>query len=97
MQRIDYIEAALCLKTLAHPHRLEIIQFLVDGERVAVGEIAEFMELESHVVSEHLTLMKDRGLLSSQREGRKVYYAIAEPVLLNIMDCIKKKFAHKKG
>ena len=84
------------MKTLAHPHRLEIVQFLLDNNRGAVGEIAEFMQLESNVVSEHLTLMKDRGLVSSEKEGRKVYYTIAEPVLVNIMECVRRKFISKR-
>lgn len=91
---INFSDAALCLKTLAHPHRLEIINFLIEKKRGSVGEIAELLLLENNVTSEHLTLMKDRGLLYSEREGRKVYYYIAEPTLKNIMDCIKRKFSH---
>lgn len=89
---INFSDAALCLKTLAHPDRLEIVYHLIEKKKACVSEIAALLSLESNVVSEHLTLMKDRDLLHSKREGRKVYYSIAEPSLINIMECIKRKF-----
>ena len=50
-------EAAECLKTLAHPHRLRMVQMLLQG-RFAVGELAEACEIPSHMASEHLKLMQ---------------------------------------
>lgn len=94
MIAIDYENAALCLKTLANPQRLEIVHYLIEKKRCSVGEIAEEFSLPNNVASEHLTLMKDRGLLQSTRDGRKVYYTISEPTLKNIMNCIKKRFSY---
>lgn len=65
-------DAADCLKTIAHPCRLRIIQMLLEGE-YTVGELAEACEIPSHMASEHLTLMKDRNLLSSERRGRSCF------------------------
>ena len=84
-------QAAECLKTLAHPHRLRIIQMLLRG-RYTVGELAEACEIPSHMASEHLRLMQRSGLLSSAKEGRKAYYAIAEPHLADIMACVEGRF-----
>ena len=84
-------QAAECLKTVAHPHRLRIIEMLLQGD-YTVGELAQACEIPSHMASEHLRLMKDRGLLTSQRQGRKTYYQIGEPHLASIMDCIEKRF-----
>lgn len=84
-------QAAECLKTLAHPHRLRMIQMLLRG-RYTVGELAEACEIPSHMASEHLRLMQRCQLLSSQREGRCIYYSIAEPHLVNIMNCIETRF-----
>ena len=83
--------AAACLKTIAHPHRLRMIEMLLEGERT-VGDLAAACDVPSHVASGHLGKMKDRGLLTSERRGREVYYAIGEQGLANIMDCIHKRF-----
>ncbi|GJM25871.1 MAG: hypothetical protein DHS20C16_22860 [Phycisphaerae bacterium] len=84
-------QAAHCLRTLAHPHRLRIVQMLLNGQ-FTVGELAEACGIPSHMASEHLCLMKDRGLLTSRREGRFAFYEIAEPGLEGIMLCIKTRF-----
>lgn len=84
-------EAAECLRTLAHPHRLRMVQMLLEG-RYAVGELAEACEIPSHMASEHLRLMQRSGLLGSQREGRFAYYFVAEPHLEAIMNCVEGRF-----
>lgn len=84
-------QAAECLKTLAHPHRLRLVQMLLRG-RYTVGELAEACELPSHMASEHLRLMQRCGLLDSEKEGRRAYYHVAEPHLADIMKCIESRF-----
>ncbi|MEO0530720.1 MAG: metalloregulator ArsR/SmtB family transcription factor [Planctomycetota bacterium] len=84
-------EAAECLKTLAHPHRLRMVQMLLQGE-YSVGELAEACGLPSHMASEHLRLMQRCSLLTSRKDGRRVYYDVAEPHLANIMECIEGRF-----
>ncbi len=84
-------QAAECLRTLAHPHRLRIVQMLLHGE-FTVGELAESCGIQSHVASEHLRLMKDRGLLDFDRRGRRIYYRIVEQGLSSLMACIEGRF-----
>ena len=84
-------EAAECLKTLAHPHRLRILQMLLRG-RYTVGELAAACEIPSHMASEHLRLMQRTGFLASEKDGRKAYYQVAEPHLANILACIEARF-----
>jgi DNA-binding transcriptional ArsR family regulator len=84
-------QAAECLRTLAHPHRLRMIQMLLQG-RYTVGELAEACEIPSHMASEHLRLMQRSGFLAQEREGRFVYYTVAEPHLANIMGCVETRF-----
>ena len=89
---LDALEqAAECLKTLAHPHRLRMVQMLLQG-RYTVGELAEACGIHSHMASEHLRLMQRCGFLTSKKEGRKAYYEIAEPHLANIMACVEERF-----
>jgi len=84
-------DAAECLRTLAHPHRLRMVQMLLRGE-YTVGELAEACNIPSHMASEHLGRMKDRGLLDMERRGRTVYYSVAEDGLAGIMRCVEKRF-----
>jgi DNA-binding transcriptional ArsR family regulator len=87
-------QAAECLRTLAHPHRLRMVQMLLRG-RYTVGELAEACGIPSHMASEHLRLMQRCGFLSSEKDGRKAYYRIAEPHLVSIMTCIEARFDDK--
>lgn len=84
-------QAAECLKTLAHPVRLRMVQLLLHG-RYTVGELASDCGIPDNVASEHLRLLQRCGMFSSQREGRRVYYEVAEPHLENIMNCIESRF-----
>jgi ArsR family transcriptional regulator, zinc-responsive transcriptional repressor len=84
-------EAAECLKTLAHPHRLRMVQMLLRG-RYTVGELAEACEIPSHMASEHLRLMQRSGFLASQKEGRRTYYEVVEPHLEDILRCVEGRF-----
>ncbi|MBL9082050.1 MAG: helix-turn-helix transcriptional regulator [Planctomycetales bacterium] len=87
-------QAAECLRTLAHPHRLRMVQMLLGG-RYTVGELAEACEIPSHMASEHLRLMQRCGFLSCEKDGRFAYYAIAEPHLADIMNCVEGRFGGK--
>ncbi|HWB13734.1 MAG TPA: metalloregulator ArsR/SmtB family transcription factor [Gemmataceae bacterium] len=89
-------EAAECLKALAHPHRLRMVQMLLRG-RYTVGELAEACGIASHMASEHLRLMQRCGFLTSHKEGRKAYYQVAEAHLASIMACIEARFDGKNG
>ena len=80
--------AAECLKVMAHPIRLRIVNILMQGE-YAVHEIAELCKTSANQTCEHLRLLKGHGLLSSQRHGRTVYYKIASPQLPGLINCIR--------
>ena len=91
-----FAQAAECLKTLAHPSRLRIVQLLLHG-RYTVGELAEDCGIPDNVASEHLRLMQRCGFFTSEREGRRVYYKVAEPHLQDIMNCIEGRFLNSSS
>ncbi len=80
-------EAAECLKVMAHPVRLKIVNVLMQGE-FAVHEIAQLCQTSANQTCEHLRLLKGHGLLSSDRRGRTVYYKILSPRLPRLIECI---------
>lgn len=89
MLAMDVLEdAAACLKIMAHPIRLQIVDILMHGD-LAVHEIAETCGMKPHQVCEHLRLMQNSGLLTSHRAGRTVHYSIVSPHLPALLHCIR--------
>jgi ArsR family transcriptional regulator, zinc-responsive transcriptional repressor len=86
-----FAEAAECLRVLAHPHRLRMVQMLLAND-FTVTELAKACELPTAMASEHLRLMQRCGFLSSQKDGRHVYYKVVEPHLKRILKCIVDRF-----
>jgi ArsR family transcriptional regulator, zinc-responsive transcriptional repressor len=89
-------EAAECLRALAHPVRLRMIQRLLAG-KYTVGELAEDCGVPENVASENLRFMQRCGFLASERDGRRVFYRVAEPHLKNIVACVEARFPNSKG
>ncbi len=86
-----FAEAAECLKTLAHPVRLRMVQLLLAG-RYSVGDLAEDCQIADNMASEHLRLLQRCGFLTREQSGRSVYYRIAEPHLAQLMACVEGRF-----
>ena len=77
-------EKAQLLKTLGHPLRLRIVAGLA-GKCACVKEIWECLELPQAVVSQHLKVMKESGLLESRREGVRVCYSLKDDMLVELV------------
>lgn len=88
--------AAECLRVVAHPARLRLVQLLLD-DRLSVGELAAASGLAQHVTSEHLRLMERCGMLVSERENRRVYYRTSGSHLASLLDCIQQHFNHQES
>jgi DNA-binding transcriptional ArsR family regulator len=81
-------QAAVMLKCIGHPIRLQIIELLDrDGEQ-NVTAIHETLDIEQAVASQHLSLMRDKGILSSRREGVNVFYSISDARVTRVIECI---------
>ena len=80
--------AANMLKAIAHPMRIAIISFLEDGNRLTVTEIHKRLKIEQSTTSHHLGILKDKGVLCSQREGKNTYYYLRYSSLSHIVNCI---------
>ena len=88
----EALEAATkCLKSVAHPVRLRMLELLLEGE-YAVGKLAELCEVEQASASDHLGRLRDRGILVQDRRGRQVYYRVAAPAVGGILNCVRKNF-----
>ena len=63
-------------KTMSEPVRLEILKFLMVNGRSDIGTIAENMPQDRSVISRHLNLLHESGILSSEKETRHIFYEI---------------------
>ncbi len=79
--------AEMC-KVLSHAKRLELINILRDKE-ISAGELGERLGLTPANLSQHLTMMRERHMLTSRKEGNVVYYRIANPRLLEAFDLLR--------
>lgn len=68
-------QAALALKALGEPRRVEILELLRAGPR-AVGEIAAEVEVTQQAVSQHLAVLDQAGLVEARKVGTRSVYAI---------------------
>ena len=85
------VQAAECLRVLAHPVRLRIVEYLLE-DKYAVGELAVMCDVPQNVASEHLRLMEHCGLLKREREGRRVFYSVGHACLGTVLACVRDRF-----
>jgi len=78
---------ARIFKALSDPIRLDILDFLHDGEK-CVCEIIPHVKLIQPVVSRHLKILKDAGLLRDKKDGNRRVYSITDQQIFQIIDGI---------
>jgi len=85
--RLYELHASIC-QTLANPKRLEILSLLRDDER-SVNDLAKSMGLSPSNVSQHLSLLRQKGVVVARREGATVYYGIASHKIIRACDLMR--------
>lgn len=76
---------AKVFKALSDPVRIDILDFLRDGEK-CVCEIIPHVKLIQPVVSRHLKILKDSGIIKGRKDGNKRLYSIADQRIFGIID-----------
>lgn len=76
-------------KTLADANRLLIIAELVKGEK-SVSDLANNLGLNQSNVSKHLSLMRERGLVATRRDGVSIYYSLSDPRIFKAIELLIK-------
>ncbi len=85
MAETRYHYQAEMLKALAHPTRLQILEILKDGE-LCVCKIVPELQMEQSNVSRHLNILKKEGLVTSRKEGLKVFYRLNDPKINDLLE-----------
>lgn len=81
------IHASIC-HTLANPKRLEIIDQLRARE-MSVTELAGILEISQANLSQHLAIMRQKGIVTTQREGLNVFYRLSNPKITQACDLMR--------
>lgn len=78
-------------QALAHPTRIAIVEALRDGE-LSAGTIIEKLELEQANASQHLAVLRAKQIVVGRREGNQVFYAVRDPLLIEVLDVMRRYF-----
>ena len=79
---------AKTLKALGHPVRLSIIEMLRNGDKLTVTDIYKGLQADQSAISHHLILLKKRGVLDAERNGKYIHYYLKQPEILPLIDCL---------
>ncbi len=87
MRELYQLHAEVC-KVFSNPTRLEILNLLRNKE-ISVTGLIKKTRLSQTNISQHLSIMKSRGIVISNRKGRNVYYKLANPKIIKAFDIIR--------
>lgn len=88
----EHIEqAARAMKAMAHPLRLKILCLLGDRE-VSVQEIVDGVGTSQSNISQHLAILRDKGVLRARKNANRVYYRVGDPRTLKLVGMMRDVF-----
>ena len=82
--RASATQAVAALKALAHESRLLLLCQLAQGER-SVGELEELLDIHQPTLSQQLGVLRAEGVVRTRRDGKNIYYSVADPAVLEIL------------
>ena len=93
--QIPYALEADVFSVLAHPARLQILELLRAGE-VCVCHIQATLGRRQAYISQHLIALRQAGLVTSRKDGLRVYYQVLDPRIFAVLDSVR-RMAHVPG
>jgi DNA-binding transcriptional ArsR family regulator len=94
--RAAAFDACALLKTLANPDRLLLLCQLTQGEQ-CVGDLAARVGLQQPTLSQQLGVLRDEGLVHTRREGKRIFYRVANAPSLAVMQVLYSHFCQPQG
>ncbi len=88
----DIFVASRSLKAMAHPLRLKILCLLAATEEVSVQGIVTYVGTSQSNISQHLSILRDKGILESRKDANKVYYRIGDPRIVRLISSLRDAF-----
>ncbi len=93
MKELYRLHAEMC-KVFSNPTRLEILN-LLKNEELSVTELMEKTKLSQSNVSQHLSIMRFKGIVTPARNGKNIFYGLTNPKIIEAFDIIKEILAEK--
>ena len=88
----EHIEtAARALKAISHPLRLKIL-CVVGGAEVCVQDIVEAVGTSQSNISQHLAILRDKGVLQTRKDANRVFYRVADKRTLQLIELMREVF-----
>jgi ArsR family transcriptional regulator len=85
------MQASLAMKAIAHPLRLKVLCVLGDGE-LSVQEIVDNVGTTQSNISQHLAILRSKGVLTTRKDANRVYYRIGDPRTLKLVVMMRDVF-----
>ncbi len=89
----DIERASRSLKAMSHPLRLKILCTLGDQE-ISVQEIVDHVGTSQSNISQHLAILRDKGILASRKDANRVYYSVSDSRTLKLIDMMRQVFCN---
>jgi len=90
--RVEHKEQADFFKALGHPTRLWIVRQLADGREHCVCEFVDEAGVDFSTISQHLSVLRQAGILIDDKRGKSVYYTLSCPCLVKMLSCLDTRF-----
>jgi DNA-binding transcriptional ArsR family regulator len=87
----DIERASRSLKAMSHPLRLKILCTLGEQE-VSVQDIVELVGTSQSNISQHLAILRDKGILASRKDANRVYYRVSDGRTLRLIGMMREVF-----
>jgi len=90
--KLDYLrskKAALILRAVNHKLRQQMIKLIDEKQKIVVTEIYVKLKLEQSVASQHLVILRRAGIVSTQRDGKFIYYSVNYPRVQEVVDFVE--------
>jgi ArsR family transcriptional regulator len=87
--RAKYEARAAIVKALAHPARLMIVDELTDHSQRCVGDLTDMIGTDLSTVSRHLLILRNAGIVESEKRGRTVYYRLRVKCIAKFFECVE--------
>jgi DNA-binding transcriptional ArsR family regulator len=78
-------------RALSHPVRIKILEILIGGDR-SVQELQEALKLDQPVVSQQLAVLRNQGIVTSEKKGLSVRYALRDRAIEELLDVARRIF-----
>ena len=88
----DIDDASRALKAMAHPLRLKLLCVLGSAEEISVQKLVDIVGTSQSNISQHLSILRDKGILISRKDANKVYYRIGDSKILQLMGMMREVF-----